>query len=120
MCGIALPDLKGKSYHEMISAGEPGEGTPALRTAEEYLTHLEYYDKRLNKHFVHYVTPLPDEKGLTQNFVLSLVDVSDMKEKENALIKSKNAFFNMLKELDSSHKELKGMYGDHPLLCQCH
>jgi PAS domain S-box-containing protein/putative nucleotidyltransferase with HDIG domain len=110
MCGISLPDMTGKSYDEIIHAGESGDGSPALRFNAGYLTPLEYYDKRLNKHFVHYVTPLPDEKGLTQNFVLSLVDISDMKEKENALIKSKNAFFNMLKELDTSHKELKGMY----------
>jgi PAS domain S-box-containing protein/putative nucleotidyltransferase with HDIG domain len=109
MCGIPLPDMTGKLYNETIYAGGPDNGSPALLDAG-YLTPLEYYDKRLNKHFVHYVTPIPDEKGLTQNFVLSLVDISDMKEKENALIKSKNAFFNMLKELDTSHKELKGMY----------
>ena len=110
MCGIPLPDMTGKSYDEIIYAGGSGDGSPALRFDAGYLTPLEYYDKRLNKHFVHFVTPIPDEKGLTKNFVLSLVDISDMKEKEDALIKSKNAFFNMLKELDTSHKELKGMY----------
>ena len=110
MCGIPLTDMIGKSYNEIIYAGESGDSSPALRFDAGYLTPLEYYDKRLNKHFVHYVTPIPDERGLTQNFVLTLVDISDMKEKEDALIKSKNAFFNMLKELDTSHKELKGMY----------
>jgi PAS domain S-box-containing protein/putative nucleotidyltransferase with HDIG domain len=110
MCGIPLKDMTGKSYDEIIYADGSVDGPAALRFDAGYLIPLEYYDKRLNKHFVYYVTPIPDERGLTQNFVLSLVDISDMKEKEEALIKSKNAFFNMLKELDTSHKELKGIY----------
>jgi len=110
ICGMSLPDMAGKSYNEIICAGESGDGSPALRSDAGDLTPVEYFDRRLQKHFVRSVAPIPDEKGLTQNFVLSLVDISDMKEKENALIKSKNAFFNMLKELDISHKELKGMY----------
>jgi len=56
------------------------------------------------------VTPIPDETGVTQHFILSLVDISNMKDKENKLTENKNAFFNMLKELDSSYKELKEIY----------
>ena len=110
MRGILLPEMKGKSYDEIIYAGGSGEGSPALRFDAGCLTPVEYYDKILNKHFAHSMTPIPDETGLTQNYVLSLVDISDMKEKENALLKSKDAFFNMLKELDTSNKELKGIY----------
>jgi putative nucleotidyltransferase with HDIG domain len=110
MYGTPLPDMRGKSYDEIIYASESGDGSPARCSDAGCLTPVEYYDERLHKHFVHSMTPVPDETGLTRNFVLSLVDISDMKEKENALIKSKNAFFNMLKELDASHKELKGMY----------
>jgi PAS domain S-box-containing protein/putative nucleotidyltransferase with HDIG domain len=110
MCAIPLPDIKGKSFDEIIYASGSGEGFPAPRFDAGCLTPVEYYHKILNKHFVHYMTPIPDEMGLTQNFVLSLVDISDMKDKENALLKSKDAFFNMLKELDTSNKELKRIY----------
>ena len=71
MRGIPLPDMTGKSYDEIIYAGGSGDGSPALRFDAGYLTPLEYYDKRLNKHFVHFVTLIPDEKGLTKNLVFA-------------------------------------------------
>jgi len=110
MYGISMTEVKGKAYDEIIYAHGPGEVSPALNLERVCLAAMEYYDKRLNKHFIYHVTPIPDETGVTQHFILSLVDISDMKDKENKLIENKNAFFNMLKELDSSYKELKEIY----------
>jgi PAS domain S-box-containing protein/putative nucleotidyltransferase with HDIG domain len=110
MYGISMTEVKGKAYDEILYAHGPGEGSPAFNLEALCLTAMEYYDKRLNKHFIYYVTPIPDETGVTQHFILSLVDISDMKDKEKKLIESKNAFFNMLKELDTSYKELKEIY----------
>jgi PAS domain S-box-containing protein/putative nucleotidyltransferase with HDIG domain len=108
--GISITEVKGKAYDEIIYAHGSGEGSPALNLEAACLTAREYYDKKLNKHFICHVTPIPDETGVTQHFILSLADISDMKDKENKLIESKNAFFNMLKELDMSYKELKEIY----------
>lgn len=57
-----------------------------------------------------YLTPVPGAQGLTSSFVLALVDISDLKDKEKRIADSRDAFFNMLKELDFSYKELKGLY----------
>lgn len=69
----------------------------------------EYFDKNLNKHFRLHETPVYEE-GIIKAFVLSFLDISDIKEKEAKLTESKDAFFNMLKELDSSYKELKELH----------
>jgi PAS domain S-box-containing protein/putative nucleotidyltransferase with HDIG domain len=70
----------------------------------------EHFDEILNKHFMLYLTPVPDMFGLTKSFVIALVDFTEIKDKEKKITDSKNAFFNMLKELDFSYKELKGLY----------
>jgi putative nucleotidyltransferase with HDIG domain len=57
-----------------------------------------------------YMTPIPDAEGITRNFVLALVDITEIKDKEKSLTDSRDAFFNMLKELDYSYKELKVLY----------
>lgn len=71
---------------------------------------LEYLDTNSNKYFMIHGTPILDEEGLVKAYVLSVIDITDMKEKEKKVIDSKNALFNMLKELDTSYKEIKGFY----------
>ncbi len=58
------------------------------------------------------VTPLFDDKSSPISYVHSLIDITDIKEKEKQLIQSKDAFFNMLKDLDSTYKELKDIYNN--------
>jgi hypothetical protein len=38
-------------------------------------------------------------------YVHSVIDVRESKEKEKQLVQAKDAFFNMLKDLDSTYKE---------------
>jgi PAS domain S-box-containing protein/putative nucleotidyltransferase with HDIG domain len=71
---------------------------------------IEYHDANLNKYFMMHGTPILDEEGSTKAFVLSLIDITEIKDKEMKLIESKDAFFNMLKELDISYKEIKVLY----------
>jgi PAS domain S-box-containing protein/putative nucleotidyltransferase with HDIG domain len=70
---------------------------------------FEYLDNNLNKHFMLHETPVFEE-GVINAYVLSFIDITDSKNKEIKLTESKDAFFNMLKELDVSYKELKGLY----------
>jgi putative nucleotidyltransferase with HDIG domain/PAS domain S-box-containing protein len=74
------------------------------------LNAFEYFEKSTNKYFLINLTPTPDRQGITTGFVLVLIDISELKEKENRLSESRDAFFNMLKELDFSYRELKGLH----------
>lgn len=71
---------------------------------------LEYYDQRSNKYLMVQSTPIVYPE-ITQHFyILSLIDISELKNKEKKLIQSRDAFLNMLKEIDFSYKELRQIY----------
>jgi putative nucleotidyltransferase with HDIG domain/PAS domain S-box-containing protein len=56
------------------------------------------------------ITPLIDENGTVTSAVHVLIDITESKQKESQLTRSKNAFFNMLKDLDGTNKELRDIY----------
>ncbi|MEW6601635.1 MAG: HD-GYP domain-containing protein, partial [Nitrospirota bacterium] len=56
------------------------------------------------------ITPMSDSNGEITSFVHVLIDITDSKEKEKKLSQSKDAFFNMLKDVDSAYKDLKGIH----------
>ena len=68
------------------------------------LTYL--FDSKQKKHFIRYETPIPNEHGLTKDLIVALVDISELKDKEKKLTQSRDAFLNMLKEIDFSYKNL--------------
>jgi len=102
--GIRLEDLKGKPYHTIVSAGQVKDAADAGR---RFAGTAEFYDAGLQRYFIQHITPIPDTEGLTKAFTISLVDITVLKDKENKLTESKDAFFNMLKELDASFRDLK-------------
>lgn len=71
---------------------------------------IQYDLKESNKSFLIDFTPIPASDGITRSFILTFVDVSEIKNKERKLIESRDAFFNMLKDLDYSYKELKNLF----------
>jgi len=89
----------------------PIETCPLIK-ATETLSNVtvELYEPGVNKYFMTSVTPMLDEEGHIKSYVHSLVDITEAKDKEKELIKSRNAFFNMLNDLDYSYVELKGLY----------
>lgn len=94
-----------------FGSNSPAEFCHTLKAKDTLITEtLEFHDTKLNRYFMMQGTPVLDDEGLIRAFVLSLIDISELKEKEQRLIESKDAFFNMLKELDVSYKELKGLY----------
>jgi len=112
LAGIPIKEMIGKKCYELIhDRDKPIEGCPLLKSGNTRSTEiLELYVTRFNKYFMEYATPIPDEEGLTKSYVLSLVDITEIKNKEKKLTESRDAFFNMLSELDFSYKELKGLY----------
>ncbi|MEW6054309.1 MAG: PAS domain S-box protein [Nitrospirota bacterium] len=100
----------GKSY-EIIKSEQLKDIFDNIRQEKSFtLDAFEYCEERLNKHFLLYLTPLPDDEGLTRSFVLAIVDISEIRDKQKKLTESRDAFFNMLKEVDFSYRELKGLY----------
>lgn len=112
LTNIPLKELIGKKCYEIIHGDEhPLKDCPLLKASKTHCTEaFEYQETRFNKYFMGYVTPIFDNEGTIKNYVQSLVDITDLKDKENKLTESRNAFFNMLKEVDLSYKELQGLY----------
>ncbi|MEW6584466.1 MAG: PAS domain S-box protein [Nitrospirota bacterium] len=71
---------------------------------------FEYFEESIGRHFMLSLTLIPDTSGITKAFVLTMVDITDLKDKQKKLAESKEAFFNMLKELDVSYRELRELY----------
>ncbi|MDO8281221.1 MAG: HD domain-containing protein [Thermodesulfovibrionia bacterium] len=104
---------KGKCCGAVHKLNKPLEGCPLLRSissnrTEEFIHH----NKESNRHFIESATPIFDEDGVPNAYVLVIIDITDIKENEKKLIQSKDAFFNMLKDLDATYKELRDIYND--------
>jgi PAS domain S-box-containing protein/putative nucleotidyltransferase with HDIG domain len=114
--GISTKELlfNKKYYKEIYQKDKPLDKCPLKKSVKTLQTEtLEYYDEDRNKHFMVSVTPLFfDDKSPPVVYAHSLIDITEIKEKEKKLIESRNAFFNMLKDVDSAHKELRGLYNN--------
>jgi putative nucleotidyltransferase with HDIG domain len=108
---ISFEDIKNKECYEVIRSDRLKENFNKFSSSNIIsLDTYEYYDEEAKKYFMVYMTPIPDAEGLTKHFVLALVDITEIKDKEQSLTDSRDAFFNMLKEVDFSYRELKGLY----------
>jgi PAS domain S-box-containing protein/putative nucleotidyltransferase with HDIG domain len=112
LTAIPIKELIGRKCFEVIhDTDKPIKGCPCIKSMEtlkEVCTEL--YEPRLNKYFLINVVPFFDKKGSAKIYIHSLIDITDSKEKEKKIIESRDAFFNMLKDLDFSFKELKEIY----------
>jgi len=86
----------------------PAVKSLATKKTESY----ECTDSELGRDFIESITPILDNNGNVVSNVHVIMDVTDAKKKENKLIQTKNAFFNMLKDLDHTYKELKGVHNN--------
>jgi putative nucleotidyltransferase with HDIG domain/PAS domain S-box-containing protein len=112
LTGVPIKELIDKKCCELIhGTDKPIECCPLLKSskisgAETY----EYYEAKFNKYFKGCLTPIFDKEGLPQRYIISLVDITENKENEKTIVESRDAFLNMLKDLDFSYKELKEIY----------
>ena len=114
LAGIPVKELKSKKCYEVLHKNDGSlEECPLMDTwTSEETKSFEYFDKVTNKHFITTITTIKDEKGEIVAFSHPLIDITNIKENEKKLIQSKDAFLNMLKDLNTSHKELKLLYHD--------
>jgi PAS domain S-box-containing protein/putative nucleotidyltransferase with HDIG domain len=109
---IPFKEIIGKKCYELFDAGNKLKEFCNTMKVENNKSPLisEYYDTRIKKYLMVHVTPIVDERRILKNLVLALIDISDIKNKEKKLIESRDAFLNMLKEIDCSYKELKELF----------
>jgi putative nucleotidyltransferase with HDIG domain len=115
LSGIPVKELiLDKKYYETIHKSDaPIDGCPLVKSVKTQSTEtLEYHDSALDKYFRAIVTPVFREKNTPGAYVYLLIDITDAKEKETKLTQAKDAFFNMLKDIDTAHKEVKELYYD--------
>jgi len=112
LLSIPIKDIVGEKCYELIHHRDIAiEGCPLPRSINATSTETrEWYEPGLKRYFISYATPLLGEESPVKTYVHSLVDITENKEKENKLISSRDAFLNMLKDLDFSYKELKNLY----------
>ncbi|MDP3296175.1 MAG: HD domain-containing protein [Thermodesulfovibrionia bacterium] len=114
LSGIPIRELIFRKCYEVIHRqNKPIENCPVVKSVSTRNTEkFEYYDAEYNKYFMTSATPIFDDKGNVIAYSHSLIDITDIKQKEDKLIQSKDAFFNMLKDTDTAHKEVKELYND--------
>jgi putative nucleotidyltransferase with HDIG domain/PAS domain S-box-containing protein len=113
LSGIPLKELvfKKKCHELLLDKNTVCFNCPLERSRETgHKESSEFYVEKKDNHYMESVTPMLNEDGVIIAYVHSLIDISESKEKEQRLIHSKDAFFNMLKDLDTTYKELKGIY----------
>jgi putative nucleotidyltransferase with HDIG domain/PAS domain S-box-containing protein len=113
LAGIPVTELAFKrTCHELIH----GKNIPCVNCPMEKAREtkskekIEFYVDKAKKHYMENVTPMVNDNGEIVAFIHSLIDINEIKVKEAKLTNSKDAFFNMLTDLDTTYKELKDIY----------
>lgn len=108
---LSFKELKERRCFELIRSERLEESYFGIRSQSRLsIRPFEYSEKTMGRHFMLSLTPIPDSSGVTKAFVLTMVDITDLKDKQKKLSESKEAFFNMLKELDFSYRELRELH----------
>ncbi len=113
--GLSLEELTSnrKCHDTFCKNNRPNKKCPLHnKNNTSETSNYDYFDPDLNKSFSESITPVIDEKGSINSYVHVLIDVTDSKEKERKLTESKDAFFNMLTDLDSSYRDLELVHND--------
>ncbi len=108
---LQIEDIKGLKCSEVLKDVELQNVFRKIIYEKTFpLETIQYNLKEINKSFMIDFTPIPASDGITRSIILTFVDVSEIKNKEKKLVESRDAFFNMLKDLDYSYKELKDLF----------
>jgi putative nucleotidyltransferase with HDIG domain/PAS domain S-box-containing protein len=112
MAGMDIKKLLGNKCHEVIHRRSSciRECPAHAGTMPDEPASFEFYDQSRNRFFLSSITPIRDDSGKIIAYSHPLIDVTAMKEKEKKLEDARDAFFNMLKDLDTANKEMKGIY----------
>jgi len=112
--GISFSEILSKKCHNVFCHNDsPPSFCPVLSVlATDKTENTEYFDLKNKKVFTESITPLSNGSHEATSYVHVIIDITESKGKEDKLIKSKDAFFNMLKDLDSTNRELLDTYNN--------
>jgi putative nucleotidyltransferase with HDIG domain len=100
-----------KCYEAVLKRETPCYGCPLDKVNKTMCkVTTEHQEADIDYYFTENVAPIQDHDGSVISYVHSVIDIRETKEKERQLIQAKDAFFNMLKDLDSTYDELKDIY----------
>lgn len=105
-------DIIGKSFVELAyDEKTASEGWKVFQEHQVLNSEtFEYFLPDQKRSFAGSVTPVYHEHTILKNYILLLIDITESRDKEQKLIESRDAFLNMLTEIDSSYKELQDLY----------
>jgi PAS domain S-box-containing protein/putative nucleotidyltransferase with HDIG domain len=108
--GLPIKELIGRRCCEVVLNGDQPDKNCALlkaiKTGQQETSEL--YHERSGCYFREHVSPIYN--GMDGRYVLFLADITEQKKREDDLVQSRQAFFNMLKDLDVSNQEMKELY----------
>lgn len=113
MAGIPMRELiSGKKCNDIVCKQNKSVSDCAVMKASGFRNTktYEFHDDEKDIFMNESITPMSDGNGEITSFVHVLIDITDSKEKEKKLSQSKDAFFNMLKDVDSAYKDLKEIH----------
>jgi PAS domain S-box-containing protein len=110
--GIPIKKLIGRKCYEAVHGRDRPPESCLYKSAVENNkdASFEFFEPGLNAHFMMDITPIKDEDGITLACVHSFVDITGIKGKESDLVKSRNAFLNMLRDATADYRELKELH----------
>jgi putative nucleotidyltransferase with HDIG domain/PAS domain S-box-containing protein len=110
LTGVPIKELINKKCYELYPNLNI-ENCPVVKSSKTLNTEItEFHDPKNNKYFKVYAIPILDEQRLIKTYVNSFIDITESKVKEKIIVESRDAFLNMLKDVDFSFKELKEVY----------
>ncbi|MBI4699161.1 MAG: HD domain-containing protein [Nitrospirae bacterium] len=113
MSGISVKELVSnkKCYKTICKKSRPFDFCNLKSSMKDgkIITHEHHYHE-YNKIISESISPMYSDNGDMDLYVHVLADISDAKEKEKKIIQSKDAFFNMLKDMDATYKEMRSVY----------
>ncbi len=108
LTGLSPADLASTKCAELVRAIEDGEGAGK---GADGAGMIEYSEPDSGRAFRLYGRQVKAD-GQFFNHVISLVDITDIKQGEKKLLDSRDAFFNMLKDANAAYTELNELHSN--------
>jgi PAS domain S-box-containing protein/putative nucleotidyltransferase with HDIG domain len=110
--GIPVDELTSKKCYQVLHRIDSSIDECPLKRSLMTGTdeRIEMFDKDRGKYFISSVTPISDENNEITAFAHPLIDITELKLKEQDLRRSRDAFLNILKDVNRAHKELQDIY----------
>ena len=111
MAGTTVREILGRKCFALMHGGKaPIEGCPHFDSMTSGNSSvLEYSEPGSGRYFRVFCSPVIRD-GEARAVVHSIVDITDIRQQEQKLLDSRNAFFNMLKDISAANRELQELY----------